>query len=183
MNFYFFGEEATASSTAAMFKTKNKKEWILILPDDTKKRIEAEKQAYLQVAGYLTLFKGLMNPKEHSNLIENLNELSINERCSQSFLHEFGHIMQWRALDKLYDDNYQIDHIFQWFIDSGYVLHVDKRFPKLKGLEAKMVVYYLKESLAEDYRIKLNLRDKNKYILHNSVCHQVFFFNPKLLQE
>ncbi len=186
MNFRYKKRGSRSPETASMLMINNDV-WILIFPDNTGFRIEAEKETYLKVAKDLVLIHGLMEPDEQNNLIINLQELNLFERCAQSFLHEYGHILHWEQFKILdfdkKDTSLLQEQIYQWFYETGYLTNVDKRFPKFGGLEPSIQIELLKESLAEDYRISLNIEHKMKYILPNSVCHRGDLVNPKLLME
>ncbi|MEX1029074.1 MAG: hypothetical protein WDZ91_03380 [Paenibacillaceae bacterium] len=161
---------------------KLKEEWIILLPDNTEHTIMSERKLYLDIARRYTLLEQIMDPDEQNRLIHNLNKLNIHERCAQSIMHEFGHILHWRVFDNLQiRESYEI---YNWFYESGYLEIVDKRIPHLKRLEPMDQLYILKESLVEDYRISLNNDTENGiFILPNKICYSGDFQKPELLLE
>lgn len=188
LSFHFKSKMVNATGIAAMYKTQNNdEEWIVMLPDNTTTRIDAERKTYLDVARELVFIKGIMTSEEQNILIENLNELTVNERCAQSIMHEYGHVLHWREFYRLNfsinEYELYIEQLYTWFFESGYLSNVDKRVVNFATYDTYRQTELLKESLAEDYRISLNLKDKGKYILPNSVCHQGDFVNPRIMEE
>lgn len=184
LTFKFINEHTNALEATAMMIRKNGEEIILLLPDNTKERVEAEKEFYIGQANKLTLppkFK--MDPDEHSILIENLNELNDLERCAQSLLHEYGHVIHWRIFHS--QGIRSNADIYKWFYYSGYADLMDRRSPEYHKTEDVMQkVYLLKESLVEDYRIWLNMEHKNDmFILPNVNTFLGDFCEPSLLQK
>jgi hypothetical protein len=127
------------------------------------------------------IFEG-MNPDEQSKLLENLRLLTINERCAQSLQHEFGHILHWRLFKFLsLEEPHQI---YEWFFKNGYAQLLNRRSPEFSASDPSDKIYLLKECLAEDYRIWLNMKDNNgMFILPNVNTYYGDFIEPKLLQE
>jgi hypothetical protein len=157
-------------------------EWIILLPDDTMRTIEKERRYYLDIARQYALVEQIMEPNEQDRLLHNLNRLNIHERCAQSLMHEFGHVLHWRVFDDL--GLYDTADIYQWFYETGYLKNVDKRFPNLGNWPPSDQVYILKESLVEDYRISLNLKAENGiFILPNKFCYSGDFQIPELMLE
>jgi hypothetical protein len=158
-------------------------EWIMLLPDDTSKRIATEKRMLLDEARSLA-FSLLMNSDDHSILIENLNLLTIHERCAQSLMHEVGHVLHWREFDEKGITARDLSEQYKWFVESGYLYNVNKRCPLFDKKSALDKVVLLKESLVEDYRISLNIEaTRGKFILPNKICFSGDFQKPKLLEE
>lgn len=94
MLFHFKNQKINAlNAIAMMYRTKNDEECILLLPDDTEERIRFERKVYLEKASIYTVELGTMDSDVQSELIENLNLLGIQERCAQSLMHEYGHIV------------------------------------------------------------------------------------------
>lgn len=92
--FRFRSRSLNGMASALMCRpSKKNEEWILLLPDDTENRIKEETSVYIEKANVYTVVKGIMNPDHHSFLIENLDRLNIHERCAQSLMHEFGHVL------------------------------------------------------------------------------------------
>lgn len=97
--FRFKNHRLNAMTTAAMYRPPHKnEEWILLLPDDTAVRIENERREYINKATHYT-FAQTMDSDYHDNLLENLKLLTPNERCAQSLMHEYGHVLHWRMFD------------------------------------------------------------------------------------
>lgn len=181
-NLYFkFRSHLRGDGIALMYRTKDNKERIILLPDDTKRRIKIERRLFLDTARDL-VFSGKMNPDAQSDLIENLKLLNIHERCAQTLQHEYGHILHWREFDSL---GIHTDlEVYDWFVDSGYLDIIDMRVPNFADKPVQEKILILKESLVEDYRISLNLSENNgMFILPNKFCHFGDFQIPDLLKE
>ncbi len=137
-NLYFkFRSHLHGDGIALMYRTKDKKERIILLPDDTKKRFIIETRTYLNIARNLA-FSEKMDPGVQSELIENLRLLNIHERCAQSLQHEYGHILHWREFDHL---GIHTDlEVYDWFLESGYFDIIDMRVPNFanKPVEEKI---------------------------------------------
>lgn len=173
-----------ADGPACMYRSlSSSKERILLLPDDTRLRIEKEIDYYKREALSL-VFSGLMNPDEQSRLLENLNMLNVHERCAQSLQHEYGHVLNIREFDALNYSPYMLEEIYLWFLHYGYLHCVEKRYPNFASVTAREKVHILKESLVEDYRISLNMEhERGKFILPNVFCFTGDFQDPRLLNE
>ncbi|CAM3304621.1 hypothetical protein HP548_12225 [Paenibacillus taichungensis] len=181
-NLYFkFRSHLRGDGIALMYRTNDKQERIILLPDDTRDRVEQESRLFLDIATELTLM-GYMEPDVQNDLIENLRLLNIHERCAQSLQHEYGHILHWREFDEL-GIHTPVD-IFDWFVVNGYYENVERRIPHFEDKPAQQQLMILKESLVEDYRISLNLSEKSgKFISPNKFCHFGDFQMPELLEE
>ncbi|WP_341357483.1 hypothetical protein [Rossellomorea sp. y25] len=183
--FRFKNSNTDALGTTAMMmrNSKSNEEIILLLPDNTKVTYHRERNFYINAANKLVFHNDYpMNPDDQSFLIENLNLLNVHERCTQSLLHEYGHILHFRIFDKL---NFTLDsEVYQWFHDNGYTKLLNLRSPEFAGATDKDKIYLLKESIVEDYRIYLNMLEKNgMFILPNINTYQGDFRNPNLLIE
>lgn len=169
------------NASAMMYRNKQE-EAILLSPQNTQQEIDRLTKKYREVASELVLSQGGMDPDEQSKLLENLRLLTVNERCAQSLLHEYGHILHWRLFNFL-ELNRPAD-IYKWFFESGYAQLMDKRSPEFRYATAMEKVYLLKECLVEDYRIWLNMKDKNgMFILPNTNTYYADFIMPNLLHE
>ncbi|MDG5788987.1 hypothetical protein QA612_16135 [Evansella sp. AB-P1] len=187
MNLYFRFRKANldGTSSAIMYRDLDGNEIILLLPDDTKNRIELEYNKYVDYANKLVFSSDpmmSMNPDDQDHLIENLRLLTIPERCAQSLMHEYGHVLHWRIFDQL--DLKQRSQQYQWFYQNGYIDNVVKRYPGFESLSANDRLYILKESFVEDYRIYLNFNAINDmFILPNVVSFVGDFLHPELIYE
>ncbi|WP_150266154.1 hypothetical protein [Paenibacillus tepidiphilus] len=182
--FRFITPLINADGPACMYRSlSSSKERILLLPDDTRVRIEKEVEHYKREALSL-VFSGLMNPDEQSSLLDNLNMINVHERCAQSLQHEYGHVLNIREFDSLNYSPYMLEEIYLWFLHYGYLHCVEKRYPYFVGLTAIEKIHILKESLVEDYRISLNMGyERGKFILPNVFCFSGDFQDPSLLSE
>jgi hypothetical protein len=183
LHFRFKNSNTNALNTTAMMmrNSKSNEEIILLLPDNTKVTYHKERDFYINAANKLVFDNDYpMDPDYQSFLIENLNILNVHERCTQSLLHEYGHILHWRIFDKL---NFKLDsEVYQWFHENGYTKLLNLRSPEFAGATDKGKIYLLKESIVEDYRIYLNMMEKNgMFILPNINTYQGDFRNPNLL--
>lgn len=182
MYFRFINNRIDGTAVATMIRPpKTGEEWILLLPDDTNRRIEIEKRELLSEARSL-IHQGLINLDAHNHLIENLNLLSINERCAQTLMHEFGHILHWRMFDA--SNINKESQIYDWFLENGYVENIEKRHALFSLLNDTQKIHVLKESLVEDYRISLNQKGMNgMIILPNRFTYQKDLAHPEYLDE
>jgi len=181
--FRFKSHRLNGTSTAMMFREQpNKKEYILLLPDDTQQTYESERKFYINQANQL-VFNMAMNSNEQSNLIENLNLLNRRERCAQSLQHEWGHILHYRCFDLLSESTKSKQ--IQWFYDEGYISLLDERYPGLGYHDdANYFLYMVKEAFAEDIRINLNFASKHgMFILPNAITFLRDFQYPDLLLD
>ena len=178
--FRFKKYNLNGTSTALMFRDHEKIENILLLPDDTKNRIVLEIRKYLDVAKKLVFNLDptqQMDPNDQDFLLENLRLLNVTERCAQSLLHEYGHVLHWRIFEQRELDTPSKQ--FRWFWENGYAENLSERFPGFQALCVDDMLYYLKESFVEDYRIWLNTRELNgKYLLPNLITFVGDFINP-----
>ena len=181
-NLYFkFLSHLRGDGIALMYRTNDKQERIILLPDDTMERLTNESRLYRDIAREL-IFTGDMDPDVQSDLIENLRLLNIHERCAQSLQHEYGHILHWREFDHLGIHTHL--EIYDWFVGNGYYDIVEMRVPNFEDKPPLEKVWILKESLVEDYRISLNLSENSgTFILPNKFCHFGDFQMPELLEE
>ncbi|MES1042577.1 hypothetical protein [Peribacillus simplex] len=183
--FRFRNQKTNALNTTAMMirNSKTNEETILLLPDNTKETYTVERRFYIDIANRLLFNENHpMNPDAQSFLVENLNLLNIHERCTQSLLHEYGHILHWRIFDKLNLIN--LSDIYEWFHNYGYTKLMNYRSPEFEGASDINKVYLLKESLVEDYRIYLNMLEKSgMFILPNVNTFEGDFRDPTLLFE
>jgi len=176
------------NTTALMVRPKNSnEEWIILLPEDTKETIENEKKSFQKQVEKL-LLQGSLDSDFHNIVVEGYKLLTVNERCAQTLMHEYGHILQWRMYDHLSvmadtEDEFIANQLI-WFLESGYIYNVAKRLPNFNTLNPKDKVYYLKECLVEDFRIHLNSKYHNgKIILPNKYAYRGDFADSKLMWE
>ncbi|MCY8232884.1 hypothetical protein [Priestia endophytica] len=169
-------------NTSAMVYRNKQEEVILLSPQDTKQENSRLTNTYKNIATDLVLKQGSMNPDEQSKLLDNLKLLTVNERCAQSLQHEYGHILHGRLFDSLGLKN--AADIYNWFFQHGYAHLMNKRSPEFQSASSWDKVYLLKESLVEDYRIWLNMKDNNDmFILPNINTYYGDFITPDLLKE
>lgn len=122
MNLYFRFRKANldGTSTAIMYRDHDGNENILLLPDDTKNKIKLEYKKYVNYANKLVFSSDpmiSMDPDYQDHLIENLRLLNIPERCAQSLMHEYGHVLHWRIFDQL--DLKHRSQQYQLFYQNG----------------------------------------------------------------
>ncbi|MFF0828906.1 hypothetical protein ACFYU8_18220 [Brevibacillus sp. NPDC003359] len=171
-------------TSAMMYRPQHtREEWILLLPDDTVSRLSNEVSKYSRIASNMVLDPDTMLDGDyHSEILENLKLLDLHERCAQSLLHEYGHLLHWRMFDALgFQTNVEV---YRWFFEAGYAELLDRRSSEFYGASIDDKVYLLKESLVEDYRIWLNMLDRRgKFILPNLNTFYADFEDPSLLEE
>jgi hypothetical protein len=183
-NFFyrFKNRKLNAMSTAAMSRPPNRaEEWIILLPDNVEATIHMEKELFNNLSADYYL-KERIHSEELNRIEENLELLNPAERCAQSLMHEYGHVLHWRMFDAL-GIHHESDH-YLWFLESGYADVVDRRIPNFFGstLEEKMI--FLKESLVEDYRIWLNISAENgMFILPNRFCYKTDLYDINFMKE
>lgn len=171
--------------------------WILLHPVDTEMMIDYETTSYMYtIKKYVN--QGRISQGSYDELIENLQLININERCAQTLIHEYGHILHWKKFDLIFSDfkeklgvsakQYHIACnalILAWFEESNYLYNVSSRYPGFKNNKSiPEKVTILKESFVEDYRIGLNMKSINgKMILPNSQCVFGDLMEPELMIE
>lgn len=188
-------DSITGNPNAQIFPYE-KERWILLHPVDTASLISYEVAAY---SGILEKYinAGRISTEVYNELKDNLELLNINERCAQTLMHEYGHILHWVEFDRIFTgfsealgvSATQYDHAYNalvltWFESTGYLYNVAARYPNFKKLPTNKKVYILKESFVEDYRIGLNLSSTDgKIILPNTHCIMGDLMEPSLLRE
>ncbi|WP_141993234.1 hypothetical protein [Bacillus sp. B4EP4a] len=174
------------NTTALMVRPKHSdEEWIVLLPENTPQTIEVEKEIF-RIQVEKLLISGLLDTEFHNTVVEGYKLLVPNERCAQTLMHEYGHILQWRMYDHLNimgkTENEFIRNQYIWFLESGYLENLSYRIPNFETLLPKDKVYYLKECLVEDYRINLNYQYfGGKIILPNKYAYRGDFANSNLM--
>ncbi|PHF65983.1 MULTISPECIES: hypothetical protein [Priestia] len=162
-------------------------EWVILLPEDTSQTIIEEKKTFQQYFQKLFV-KGLLDTDFQNTVVDGYKLLNPNERCAQTLMHEYGHILQWRMYDHLdimgETEEEFIRNQYIWFLKSTYLYNISARIPNFETLDVKDKVYYLKECLVEDYRIYLNNRYFNgRIVLPNKYAYRGDFANSTLMWE
>lgn len=162
---------------------KNNEEWVVLLPDDTMETIQEEVHIF-ETSAQLFLEAGkLTSDLTLEHIQENLKLLNLHERCAQTLMHEYGHVLHWRIYDRLgtpYED--YLAH--EWFVDHGYAQLIDGRVPIYFGLPDEKKLWMLKECLVEDFRMSLNMDTENgMFILPGKYTFSSDFRAPKLLNK
>lgn len=173
------------SVQASMLIAEDKMEWILVFPCLTEYIIEQERKIYLDTAKDL-LAKGIIEPEHENDLLENLNLLTLTERCTQTLIHEFGHILNWRIFNSIVEKEDNLGTMITclvWFKDKGYFHNVAKRKIGFLRLPFEECISLLKESFAEDYRMGSCIRKIGKYVLPNTVCNIGDLYNENYMKE
>ncbi len=163
--------------------TKKNEEWIVLLPDDTLDTVDNEIYRF-EHSAQLFAEAGKLTPDltlEH--IKENLRLLNLHERCAQTLMHEYGHVLHWRIFDRL-GTPYEDYLAYNWFIGHGYAQLIDGRVPIYFSLSDEKKLWMLKECLVEDYRISLNLSSENgMFILPGKYTYAADFRVPELLNK
>ncbi|WP_194758339.1 hypothetical protein [Priestia megaterium] len=187
--FRFYNRKFDGYNTKAlMVRPRNiNEEWIILLPEDTEKAIEEEKGIFREYIEKL-VFQGSLDTDFQNMVVEGYKFLTPNERCAQTLMHEFGHILQWRMYDYLdikgETEQEFIANQYIWFLSSSYLLNVSKRVPNFETLSPEDKVYFSKECLVEDYRIYLNWKYfSDKIILPSKYAYRGDFADSKLMWE
>lgn len=162
---------------------RNNEEWIILLPDNTEDTIIEETHVFETSA---QLFADTNKLSDHLTLEEikaNLKLLNLHERCAQTLMHEYGHILHWRIFDRL-GTPFEDYLAYNWFLENGYAQLIDGRVPIYCRLPDDKKLWLLKECLVEDYRISLNLNTENgMFILPGKYTYGADFREPSLLNE
>jgi hypothetical protein len=182
---------------AQMYTTKQGERLILLHPDNTAARIESEKTFYFNKTLQL-VSKGRVEQTVLDELIQGMQLLNIHERCAQTLIHEYGHILHWRSFDHLFNEfnipNTYPEHIISspimnfgilsWFEKHNYIYNVADRVPGFKMMNLQQKLLILKESFVEDYRNSLNIQSTSgKIILPNAYCVVGDLMKPELGRE
>ncbi|ARU61434.1 hypothetical protein CBW65_10775 [Tumebacillus avium] len=185
MLFQFHGGRFRGDGIALMCHGPNgfQDEWILLCPDDTEMRIQAESNKYREIALAMT-FRAQMNSDLQSELLENLSALLPAKRCANSLMHEYGHVLQYRLWESEGIQVRDFAALYRWFLERGYAQNVSARIPKFADYPDETKLRFLKEAFVEDYRIGLNV-EKNGGIfeLPNAYCFRGDFEDPSLMAE
>jgi hypothetical protein len=173
-----------SEARAFMYRPKqNNEEWIVLLPDDTIYTIEVESYLFENLAQLLQESNKLTPLLTLEHIKENLKLLNLHERCAQTLIHEYGHILHWRIFDRL-GTPYEDYLAYNWFYEHGYAQLIDGRVPIFWRLSDEKKLWMLKECLVEDYRISLNLITENgMFILPGKYTYSADFRAPNLLNE
>lgn len=168
---------------AFAYKSKiHNEEWIVLLPDDTMETLNKEKDHYSEVA-LLYEAGGKINRKQRQHIEENLERLNIRERCAQTLMHEYGHILHMRLFQRSEKKNPNFSQ-YIWFQRFGYTDLIDRRNPLYHLSPAIKKLNYLKECLVEDYRIFLNkMSTDDMFILPGKFTFAADLVNSDLLTE
>lgn len=162
---------------------KNNEEWIVLLPDDTMDTMNDEIYIFEDGAHRLAESGKLTPQMTLEHIIENLRLLNLHERCAQTLIHEFGHILHWRVFDRL-GTPFEPYLAYSWFIEHGYAQLIDGRVANYYRLPDERKLWLLKECLVEDYRISLNLDTENgMFIMPGKYTFSADFRAPSLLKE
>jgi len=173
-----------SEARAFMYRpNKDKTEWVVLLPDDTMQTIEDEVYRFGTIARLYHEAGKLTSGVTLEYIQENLKLLNLHERCAQTLMHEYGHVLHWRIFDRL--GKYYDDHLaYNWFLHNGYAQLIDGRVPNYFGLSAEKKLWMLKECLVEDYRIFLNMNtESGMFILPGKYTFASDFRNPELLNK
>jgi len=188
-------DSITGDPLAQIFPYENER-WILLHPVNTEIFLDYEKAAHKEtIKKYVS--NGKVNADVYEELLVNLELLNINERCAQTLIHEYGHILHWKQFDSMFNEFWEHlgasakDYdkaynalVLTWFEESNYLYNVSSRYPFFKCKSIHEKVRILKESFAEDYRISLNIEATDgKIILPNSQCLLGDWMKPQLMEE
>lgn len=174
------------NTTALMVRPKNSnEEWMILLPEETKRTIDIERSIFQKQFEKL-FYQGLLDSEFQNMILEGYKLLTPNERCAQTLIHEYGHILQWRMYDYLgilhKNKKEFIANQYIWLLESGYLENVANRIPNFETLSPEEKVFFTKETLVEDYRINLNYQYFNDIIiLPNKYAYRGDFANSNSL--
>ncbi|WP_459481929.1 hypothetical protein [Clostridium saccharoperbutylacetonicum] len=187
LNFSLSNSKISKSNAvqASMLITKDKSEWILIFPCITQSIIEKECEEYTKISNELVK-KEKISADVRDNLLNNLNEINEVERCTQSLIHEYGHILNWRIFNSINLEEEKEEVLIDclsWFKEIGYVRNIVKRKLNLLRYPLDELISLLKESFAEDFRMGVCINSVNKYILPNTVCWIGDLYEPSNMEE
>ncbi|MFB5760192.1 hypothetical protein [Paenibacillus medicaginis] len=122
---------------------------IYLVPDHTPTRILKDK-AYHN-AGLEALFKDQKITRDClDSWIGAMSDLNVGERVAASIIHEYGHILTYRAMDN--EDIETAIQMYDWLGDMGYLDNCSHRivqFSKDPLWQMNVAV----EQLAEDFRV------------------------------
>ncbi|WP_144027338.1 hypothetical protein [Paenibacillus selenitireducens] len=173
-----------SEARAFMYRpVKNNQEWIVLLPDNTMDTIDSEIGIFGRSAQLFAESGKLSSEITLDHINENLKLLNLHERCAQTLMHEYGHVLHWRIFDRL-GTPYEDYLAYNWFIENNYAELIDGRVPNYFRLSDEKKLWMLKECLVEDYRISLNLDSENgMFILPGKYTFSADFRAPELLKD
>ncbi|MDC0764139.1 hypothetical protein POF51_25810 [Brevibacillus sp. AG] len=175
----------TSEALAFMYRPKKtNQEWIVLLPDDTAQTINLEIKRYQDITRLYRESGKITSDEDVSYIFENLRMLNLHERCAQTLIHEFGHILHWRIFDR-FDPFYNEGEAYHWFLHNGYAQSLEGRIPGFKdAFTDEQKLWLLKECLVEDYRISLNMASNDgMFILPGKYTYGADLRVPDLLSE
>jgi hypothetical protein len=155
---------------------------IHLVPDHTPTRILTDisfhKEGYERLVERSELAKNIAD-----KWIEAMeSKLSIGERVAASIMHEYGHILSFRAWDRL-GFTARID-LYDWFDEYGYIDNVSHRIVSFSQEHADIQINTCIEQLAEDFRLAQDVKsEQDVCCLPHIISYEQDSINPEKFLE
>jgi hypothetical protein len=124
---------------------------IYLVPDHTITRVMKEKDVSLNIIEDL-LQKERISSTIAEKWCATIANLDVGERVAGSILHEYGHILTYRAMDRAGIGN-SVTEGYGWLVESGYLANCLRRIVGFSLMNPLVKINYAMEQMAEDYRI------------------------------
>ncbi|WP_431090140.1 hypothetical protein [Paenibacillus sp. 8b26] len=107
-----------------------------------------------------------------------ISKLNTGERVAASIIHEYGHILTFRAWGNMGIKN-TLD-VYDWLDEYGYLDNFSKRIVSFNEGDAPWQINVAIEQLAEDFRLALDVKNQNgACCLPHIITYQQDLLNPE----
>jgi hypothetical protein len=128
---------------------------IFLVPDHTPTRILSDKAFHIEGFDMLLAQKEITK-SQYDLFVNKMDMLNVGERVSASIIHEYGHILTYKAFDELGISN-KSAKVYEWLNETGYLDNCSKRIVGFADFEAPYKINVALEQLAEDYRVSYDI--------------------------
>lgn len=154
---------------------------IYLVPDHTPTRIYKDVSAH--TAGFDALLSSKsISVKMYERVTNEMEKLDVAGRVGASIIHEMGHILTYRAMDKLGIE--KTAEAYQWLDELGYIDNCSKRVVSFSDRDPLFMLNIALEQLAEDYRLSHYIREGYPIAsLPHSISYIQDIVNPETFLE
>lgn len=155
---------------------------IYLVPDHTQTRIKQDIAHHTD--GYQRLVElGKITQDEVDRHIDYMHRnLNIGERVAATLIHEYGHILSFRSIDRMGIEE-RIE-LYNWFDLAGYLDNVSYRIVSFSKEHADRKINICMEQLAEDYRLSQDVKSTNDMCcLPHIISFEQDIINPEKFLE
>ncbi|MCZ0870919.1 hypothetical protein [Peribacillus sp. AS_2] len=137
------------------FTTRDNRK-IYLVPDHTPTRILNDlahhREGFEMLLAQSAIDKGIYDTWDRE-----MKRLDVGERTAASIIHEFGHILTYRAMDN--NGIEQLMDVYDWLDDSGYLDNCASRIVSFSDRDPFWKINVAIEQIAEDYRVSFDIRE------------------------